>query len=448
MKAYILSLTLLLLALPVRAATLAGAILNSTDTTGTNARPSRITVSPVAAGTNLMAGAIAVTNNLSVGNNASVIGTLAVTGQITNSALTASTLVYSTATKVLGSITLGDAGDVLTSNGEGIVPTFQPPTAGGDTIWTNNAGTISATFSGFTPITIDTNGVVITKQQIGSTFYVGGDNGDDWGEYVPPNIDTTDQEFLEGDFIGYEAGSSSTISNYTAISIHGSLAGYSADIRDGSDMNLFGEKAGKGGHFSGDFIDIFGQEAGENSTIQNGSHHISIFGLDAFESGTIDNSYYIQMGALTSFLTYITNCNRLDFRGILSGSGSYVNSSYIEANGLEALSGAALTNSTEVVAIGSKAGQNLAGTFSHVVMIGPGSTVTNNNDFVFGDTANNYFLPGPTANFGGVITLAGTTNQITFGATNTAPVSSAAPTKWISVQVAGESAVYRLPLYE
>lgn len=50
--------------------------------------------------------------------------------------------------------------------------------------------------------------------------------------------------------------------------------------------------------------------------------------------------------------------------------------------------------------------------------------------------------------YDGAITLAGTTNQVTFGATNTAPVSAVAPTKWISVKVAGESAVYRLPLYE
>lgn len=46
------------------------------------------------------------------------------------------------------------------------------------------------------------------------------------------------------------------------------------------------------------------------------------------------------------------------------------------------------------------------------------------------------------------IILAGTTNQIVFGSTNTAPSSSVAPTKWISVQVTGESAVYRIPLYQ
>lgn len=46
------------------------------------------------------------------------------------------------------------------------------------------------------------------------------------------------------------------------------------------------------------------------------------------------------------------------------------------------------------------------------------------------------------------LTVLGTTNQVIFGATNIAPASAAAPTKWISVRVTGESAVYRLPLYE
>lgn len=49
----------------------------------------------------------------------------------------------------------------------------------------------------------------------------------------------------------------------------------------------------------------------------------------------------------------------------------------------------------------------------------------------------------------GQLVLAGTTNQITFGATNEAPVSTVAPTKWISVQVQGENTKkYRIPLYE
>lgn len=48
----------------------------------------------------------------------------------------------------------------------------------------------------------------------------------------------------------------------------------------------------------------------------------------------------------------------------------------------------------------------------------------------------------------GVVTLAGTTNHIVFGSTNIAPSSAVAPTKWVSVQVAGDAGVYRIPLYE
>lgn len=42
----------------------------------------------------------------------------------------------------------------------------------------------------------------------------------------------------------------------------------------------------------------------------------------------------------------------------------------------------------------------------------------------------------------------GTTNQVVFGATNIAPSSAAAPTKWVSVQISGDAGIYRLPLYE
>jgi len=48
----------------------------------------------------------------------------------------------------------------------------------------------------------------------------------------------------------------------------------------------------------------------------------------------------------------------------------------------------------------------------------------------------------------GNFVLSGTTNQIIFGATNVPPASSASPTKWISIQVTGDSTQYRLPLYQ
>lgn len=45
------------------------------------------------------------------------------------------------------------------------------------------------------------------------------------------------------------------------------------------------------------------------------------------------------------------------------------------------------------------------------------------------------------------MTIVGTTNQLIFGTTNSAPASVVAPTKWISVQINGEATSYRIPLY-
>jgi hypothetical protein len=60
--------------------------------------------------------------------------------------------------------------------------------------------------------------------------------------------------------------------------------------------------------------------------------------------------------------------------------------------------------------------------------------------------SNNWIMPGNLTALS--VTLTGTTNQVTFGATNIPPASAVAPTKWISVQVAGEAVSYRLPLYQ
>lgn len=81
------------------------------------------------------------------GSNVYMPGTLAVVGQLTNDALQASQLVYSGPDKVLSSISPGNSGDVLTSSGPGIAPSFLP-VSGGDTIWTNSNGTISNIVAG------------------------------------------------------------------------------------------------------------------------------------------------------------------------------------------------------------------------------------------------------------------------------------------------------------
>jgi len=51
-------------------------------------------------------------------------------------------------------------------------------------------------------------------------------------------------------------------------------------------------------------------------------------------------------------------------------------------------------------------------------------------------------------NLAGKLVLAGTTNQIVFGAVNSAPANTNTITQWISVQVSGMTNLFRLPLYE
>jgi hypothetical protein len=56
--------------------------------------------------------------------------------------------------------------------------------------------------------------------------------------------------------------------------------------------------------------------------------------------------------------------------------------------------------------------------------------------------------PGAYVLAANALTVLNTTNQVKFGSTNTAPAGVSTPTKWISVQVNGETTVYRLPLYQ
>lgn len=51
-------------------------------------------------------------------------------------------------------------------------------------------------------------------------------------------------------------------------------------------------------------------------------------------------------------------------------------------------------------------------------------------------------------NADGSLYLNATTNQVTFGATNIAPVNTSNVVGWVSVQVSGNTNLYRLPLYK
>jgi hypothetical protein len=81
-------------------------------------------------------------------------------------------------------------------------------------------------------------------------------------------------------------------------------------------------------------------------------------------------------------------------------------------------------------------------TFLQSNLDGGGQSVTNLNSL----TATNLTSSSNTTAL--FFTVSGATNQVIFGATNTAPVNTTNPVYWISVQVAGSNNVLRLPVYQ
>jgi hypothetical protein len=75
------------------------------------------------------------------------------------------------------------------------------------------------------------------------------------------------------------------------------------------------------------------------------------------------------------------------------------------------------------------------------------SAVRTNNCYrlLWGNQGTSLACPGSVSGASFVVT--GTTNQISFGGTNTPPTVTSAPARWISVQVGGDGTSYRLPLY-
>jgi hypothetical protein len=121
-------------------------------------------------------------------------------------------------------------------------------------------------------------------------------------------------------------------------------------------------------------------------------------------------------------------------------AGSWIDgaSQNILALGGSALESSALVGSSDVVAIGTEAGRGLYGTVTNVVMIGAGTTVTNSNDFVIGNSSANYFLPGQSLNTGGYLTTGGETNRWIFkSVTETPSVTN------ITINVNGKDYTFR-----
>lgn len=114
--------------------------------------------------------------------------------------------------------------------------------------------------------------------------------------------------------------------------------------------------------------------------------------------------------------------------------------------------GVSLTTLSSCTFLGYQANSTVNG-IDNSTAIGSGAQVTAANQVVLGNNSVTVTsLKGSVLMVSAIITnsvtVLGTTNQVVFGATNIAPASAAAPTKWVSVQVSGDAGVYRLPLYQ
>lgn len=124
--------------------------------------------------TNGYGGFLTLSNDFTVGGNTLMGGTLRIIGSVTNDALQPATIVYSTATQVLGSISPGTNNQVLTSHGPGVAPSFDTPTggSGGGTVGTMiNSG---APLIGGIPAASDATGTNYIPTQvriIGTNLY-------------------------------------------------------------------------------------------------------------------------------------------------------------------------------------------------------------------------------------------------------------------------------------
>jgi hypothetical protein len=229
--------------------------------------------------------------------------------------------------------------------------------------------------------------------------------------------------------IGHDALSGATITNASGVFAFGNNALTTMTLGSGS-----------GGVYA------LGTDVGDSLFVLGTSGEIHAIGPTAMSQTTLTNNVQAVFAYGRGSLGFSTVNNSVDLYsfGLFNMDSTLISgSSGIYSFGENGLGGAHLTNSSDVYTFGKDAGANLSGIFSHVFLIGSGATATGNNQWVAGDSAYQYKFPG-TAGF----ILGGTTNQITFGGTNTAPVSAVAPTKWISVQVAGLTNAFRVPLFE
>lgn len=134
---------------------------------------------------------------------------------------------------------------------------------------------------------------------------------------------------------------------------------------------------------------VIGYSIGDRAVVTN-AYELYGLGDEVFRLSSIDSSGQIYaLGHLAASESALTNSSELYFLGTGAGSHSVI------------------IDSGDIYGIGGDIHLNLA-TKSHVFVIGTGGNATNSNDFVFGDSAYNYFFPGASARFDNSVTSAGT----------------------------------------
>jgi len=159
---------------------------------------------------------------------------------------------------------------------------------------------------------------------------------------------------------------------------------------------------------SSDLIGV-GHSVFNSAVIQTGT---DLFGIGHFalSSSVITNSQDIYgFGYGPLFAAKVTNSSQIYGYGDSALDHAKVSgSSEVYAYGDGALETSTLTNVSDIYAFGTSAGSalSLSGK-SHIFMLGSGALATNSNDYVFGNSAYNYFFPGASARFAATPTVNG-----------------------------------------
>ncbi len=154
---------------------------------------------------------------------------------------------------------------------------------------------------------------------------------------------------------------------------------------------IFGFGSGAGQNMAGGMSEVFAVGVSAADTLSGDGSEIYAYGHRAMHDAILTNS----PSSIYAFGNEAANTTKFD---------GVANSVY--AFGASALSSATLTNGSDIYAFGNGTGAGLAGTFSHIFLLGSGAQATANNQWVAGDAAYTYIFPGA------YLTLNSQTNQI------------------------------------